>query len=78
MGSLRDRCRTCRFLALPEGNTSSGYCWQCDMPVILRRYGNFPEEEDPKCDEITGEESAWEPLDILAFYFRKAVEHEQG
>lgn len=76
MDSLKDKCRTCRFLALPEGNASSGYCWQCDRPVSLVDYASFPEKNDPKCEEVTGEESVWEPLMILEIYFRKEVQDE--
>lgn len=72
---LRDKCRTCRFLSLNEGNWSSGYCWQSDKPVYFNRFSDFPKENDPKCWEIIGdgEESAWSPLTILEPYF-KAVE----
>lgn len=68
---LRYKCRTCRFLSLNEGNWSSGYCWQCDKPVSLIRYSDFPKAHDPKCQEVIsdGEESVWEPLMLLEPYF---------
>lgn len=73
---LRDKCRTCRFLALPEGNISSGYCWQCDMPVKLMTYESFPKGYDPRCSDIHGEESVWEPLAVLAPYFEEGTDHD--
>lgn len=68
---LRDKCRTCRFLSLNEGNWSSGYCWQSDKPVAFFVYADFPKAHDPSCQEIIGdgEESVWEPLMILRPYF---------
>lgn len=36
-------------------------------------YASFPEENDPKCEEVTGEESVWEPLMILEIYFKEVV-----
>ena len=70
---LRDKCRTCRFLSLNEGNWSSGYCWQSDKLVNFVSYTDFPKEHDPKCQEVIrdGGESAWEPLMILRPYFMK-------
>lgn len=73
---LRGKCRTCRFLAVPEGNTSSGYCWQCDMPVFFTSYADFPKQYDPKCSDIHGEESVWEPLSILVPYFDGDDDHD--
>lgn len=72
---LRDKCRTCRFLALSEGNTSSGYCWQCDKPVGFYALDDFPKEHDPMCQEVIsdGGESAWEPLMILRPYFDRRL-----
>ena len=73
---LRNRCRTCRYLALPEYGASSGYCWQCDKPVKLMTYSSFPRGYDPKCVEVTGLDDdciAWEPLSILAPYFNGEV-----
>lgn len=81
INELRDKCRTCRFLALNEGNTSSGYCWQSDKPVALRSYATFPDALDWRCQEVIrdGGESAWEPLAILAPYFEeKAALDEMG
>lgn len=72
---LRGKCRTCRFLALPEGNTSSGYCWQCDKPVKLMTYDSFPRGYDPGCQDVHGEESVWEPTAILAPYFTDGGKH---
>lgn len=70
LNELRDKCRTCRFLARHEANISSGYCWQCDNPVRLMSYETFPNGSDPTCQEITGcEDSVWEPSSILAPYF---------
>lgn len=71
VSELRDKCRTCRYLSLNEGNWSSGYCWQCDKPVNFSTYYDFPKAHDPRCQEIIcdGEESAWEPLMILRPYF---------
>lgn len=68
MNRLRNKCRTCRFLALNEGNTAEGYCWQCDKPVYLLGYGKV---HDPECQEIIadGDYSEWMPTDILAPYF---------
>jgi len=73
---LRDKCRTCRFLSLNEGNWSSGYCWQCDKPVHFNSIFDFPKEHDPTCQEIIddGEESVWSPLMILAPYFKAVGE----
>lgn len=74
---LRGKCRTCRFLALPEGNTSSGYCWQSDELVRFMTYETFPDRLDPTCQEITGcEDSVWEPTAILAPYFAKWANHD--
>lgn len=68
---LRDKCRTCRYMSLNEGNWSNGYCWQCNMPVDLRSFVDFPKEHDPRCQEIIGREDEllWEPLRILRPYF---------
>jgi len=73
---LRDKCRTCRFLALPEASMSSGYCWQCDKPVKLMTYESFPRGYDPGCRDIHGEEPVWEPTAILAPYFEEGVTHD--
>lgn len=76
---LRDKCRTCRYLSLNEDNWTSGYCWQCDKPVNFNTYYDFPNEHDPKCQDIIrdGGESVWEPLTILRPYFdRKVLENE--
>lgn len=68
---LRNKCRTCHFLALNDGNTTTGYCWQSDSCVRLRYYG-LSELQDPTCHDIMPEEKpAWEPLDILKPYFEK-------
>ena len=66
---LRDKCRTCCYLSLNEGNRSSGYCWQTDKHVQLMSYADFPNQRDPGCKEIHGEESVWEPLMLLRPYF---------
>lgn len=66
---LRDKCRTCRYLSLNEGNYSSGYCWQTDMPVKFTSYTDFPKPHDPGCEDVHGEKSVWKPLAILKPYF---------
>ena len=69
VNELRDKCRTCRYLSLNEGNWSSGYCWQTDKPVALKNYADFPKQHDPGCREVHGEESVWEPTTLLKPYF---------
>lgn len=73
VNELRDKCRTCRYLSLNEGNWTSGYCWQCDKPVSFSTYYDFPKAHDPRCQDVIcdGDESAWEPLMILKPYFGK-------
>ena len=75
VNELRDKCRTCRYLSLSEGNWFSGYCWQCDKPVRFSSLQDFPKDYDPTCQEIIndGDESAWSPMMMLAPYF-KAVD----
>lgn len=74
---LRNKCRTCRFLALNEGNTGSGYCWQCDRPVRLMNYTTFPGKLDPGCADIGDEEEpVWEPTAMLAPYFEDGADHD--
>ena len=67
--NLRDKCRTCRYLSLNEGNTTSGYCWQTDMLVLFTSYMDFPNPYDPGCKDIHGEKSVWEPTALLKSYF---------
>ena len=73
---LRDKCRTCRFLEMPEGSMNSGYCWQCDMPVIFTSHTDFPRQYDPRCGDIHGIDSVLEPTAILAPYFEEGADHD--
>lgn len=71
VNELRNKCRTCRYLSLSEGNWFSGYCWQCDKPVYLSSLRDFPKNYDPTCQIINNDnESAWLPLTMLAPYFK--------
>lgn len=71
---LRNKCRTCRYLARNEDNASSGYCWQSDKPIDLLSYASWPNQLDPICADVCDGESAWEPLRILEPYFGGANE----
>lgn len=73
---LRNKCRTCRYLARNEDNASSGYCWQSDSPIHLHDWSHWPNPLDPICAEVCDGDSAWEPLRILEPYFCGAKEVE--
>lgn len=73
---LRNKCRTCRYLARNEGNVTSAYCWQTDSPICLFDYAGWPDapSSDPICAAVCDGESAWEPLSIMEPYFGGAKE----
>ena len=73
---LRNKCRTCRYLARNDGNISSGYCWQSDRLIRLIDWSHWRHPLDPICAEVCDGESAWEPLHILGPYFGGAEEVE--
>lgn len=69
---LRNKCRTCRYLATNESNSLSGYCWQSDSTVQLVDFRPFLDTLDPGCaDILEGGEPAWMPLTVLEHYFRE-------
>ena len=66
---LRNKCRTCRYLARNEGNVTSAYCWQTDSPIYLYDLEGCSDTPDPICAAVYDGESGWEPLRIMEPYF---------
>lgn len=71
LDDLRDKCRTCAYLATSEYGHASGRCSICGKPVFYVG-GEYPRVRniDPSCEELTGfKKSFWRPSMILSPYF---------
>lgn len=63
---FRYKCRTCKYLAMADGSSSSGYCYQTDDYIKLEEFhGSKIMDADRGCSE------GWEPTFMLAPLFHE-------